>query len=194
MQPPWGFPKNDFFGGLKYLNPGGGLHGRWLKNYWSKTCSNRSGLSIAPTPDRFGHVHGIEKRWITYPTQHSLRKRTYAGRHIRRDHGIEDADTIDSLIRLCEHVKSQIITLRTTPKAEKIKQVKIKLPNPMKGRMKVHTSGSQRLKARKLHRESPKSNFAPPYQISRWKKNRRQIFWNARFRSFGRRIGRTYCI
>ena len=24
---------------------------------WSKTCSNRSGLSIAPTPDRFGHLH-----------------------------------------------------------------------------------------------------------------------------------------
>ena len=24
---------------------------------WSQTCSNKSGLSIAPTPDRFGHLH-----------------------------------------------------------------------------------------------------------------------------------------
>eukprot|EP00493_Phyllostaurus_siculus_P000808 UN00813 len=25
--------------------------------YWSQTCPNRPGLSIAPTPERFGHVH-----------------------------------------------------------------------------------------------------------------------------------------
>ena len=37
-------------------------------------------------------------------------------------------------------------------------------------KMKKHTSGAQRLKALKLHRQDPKSNYAPPYAISRWKK------------------------
>ena len=38
-------------------------------SYWSKACSGRSGLSIAPTLDRFGRVQvkndTIEKKWRT---------------------------------------------------------------------------------------------------------------------------------
>ena len=41
--------------------------------------------------------------------------------------------------------------------------------------MKVHTSGAQRLKALKLHREDPKSNYAPRYSISRWKKQEEDL-------------------
>ena len=51
-----------------------------------------------------------------------------------------------------------------------VKKQKVPRPHPMKGKMKKHTSGAQRLKALKLHREDPKSNYAPPYAISRWKK------------------------
>ena len=51
-----------------------------------------------------------------------------------------------------------------------VKKQKVPRPHPMKGKMKKHTSGAQRLKDLKLHREDPKSNYAPPYVISRWKK------------------------
>ena len=48
--------------------------------YWLETCSDRSGLSIAPTFDRFGRVHvkkdTIEKRWTTIAPIPSLKKRT----------------------------------------------------------------------------------------------------------------------
>ena len=50
-------------------------------SYRSKTCSNQSGLSIAATPNWFGHVQAkngtIEKRWITYPVQVPLKKNTH---------------------------------------------------------------------------------------------------------------------
>ena len=97
----------------------------------------------------------------------------YTGRHIRLDYGIEDGDTIDSLIRPCEPVrpvKCKSITFPKSPKTEKIER-----PHPMKGKMKVHTSGAQRLKALKLHREDPKSNYAPRYSISRWKKQEEDL-------------------
>ena len=45
----------------------------------------------------------------------------------------------------------------------------------MKGKMKVHISGAQRLNALKLHREDPKSSYAPRYQISRWKKQEKDL-------------------
>eukprot|EP00493_Phyllostaurus_siculus_P020256 UN20581 len=47
-------------------------------SYCSKTCSNRSGISISPTLDRFGHVQArndtIEKEWITIPPEVPLKK------------------------------------------------------------------------------------------------------------------------
>ena len=52
----------------------------------SKTCSNRSELSIAPTSDRFGHVQAkndtIDKRWTTIPSLHPLKKHTSVDPHI----------------------------------------------------------------------------------------------------------------
>ena len=49
-------------------------------SYCSKTCSNRPGLSIAPTPDRFGHVQAIKdtiKKSGSWWLQNPLLKRTH---------------------------------------------------------------------------------------------------------------------
>ena len=53
-------------------------------SYWSKACSGRSGLSIAPPLDRFRRVQvkndTIEKRWRTVSQFPPLKKRT-CGQH-----------------------------------------------------------------------------------------------------------------
>ena len=58
--------------GLKFFSGTLGI------SYCSKTCSKRSGLSIAPTPNRFGHVQAkndtIEKEWITIPPEVPLKE------------------------------------------------------------------------------------------------------------------------
>jgi len=50
-------------------------------SYWSKTCLNRPGLSIAPTPDRFGLLQAIKddikKRWITIASELPLQRKTH---------------------------------------------------------------------------------------------------------------------
>ena len=50
-------------------------------SYCSKTCSSRPGLSIAPTPDRFGHVQAMkditEKRWIPDAPEALLKKNAH---------------------------------------------------------------------------------------------------------------------
>ena len=55
-------------------------------SYCSKTCSSRPGLSIAPTPDRFGHVQAMkditEKRWIPDAPEALLKKKRTFGQHI----------------------------------------------------------------------------------------------------------------
>ena len=52
-------------------------------SYWSKACWVRSGLSIAPTLDRFGRVQvkndTIEKRWSSVSQFPPLKKRTIVG-------------------------------------------------------------------------------------------------------------------
>ena len=49
-------------------------------SYRPKPCSKQSGLSIAATPNWFGHVQAkndtIEKEWITIPPELTLKKRT----------------------------------------------------------------------------------------------------------------------
>ena len=67
------------------------------------------------------------------------------------------------------HVEKDWLSELPRPSAP-VKKQKVPRPHPMKGKMKKHTSGAQRWKALKLHREDPKSNYAPPYAISRWKK------------------------
>ena len=50
-------------------------------SYWSKACSGRSGLSIAPTLDRFGRVQvendTIEKRWMPVSQFPPLKKNAH---------------------------------------------------------------------------------------------------------------------
>ena len=50
-------------------------------SHCSNSCSNRPGLSIKPTPDRFEHVQAkidtIEKQWITIAPDVPLKKGTY---------------------------------------------------------------------------------------------------------------------
>ena len=54
-------------------------------SYWSKTCSDRSGLSIALTLDRFGVVHvkkdTIEKGWTTIAPIPPLKKKRTGLQH-----------------------------------------------------------------------------------------------------------------
>ena len=75
---------------VKFFSGSSGL------SYWSKACSIRSGLSIAPTLDRFGRVQvkndTIEKRWRPVSQFPPLKKKRTAPDRIRRVEATNDAN------------------------------------------------------------------------------------------------------